>query len=95
MELLEWRRDNELSCILTAYIQGYTYFAEEDLLSVRLAIGVTVVHVLAVGSRVAETLQTFAALEGLLAAVQPFVFRQVMLVLEGLGALITFVRTLS
>ena len=47
---------------------------------------------LAVGTRVGEALQTLLALVGLLAAVQPLVLRQMVLVLEGLGAVFTFVR---
>ena len=47
---------------------------------------------LAVGTRVGEALQTLLALVGLLTAVQTLVLRQMVLVLEGLGAVFTFVR---
>lgn len=50
---------------------------------------------LGIGAGVGEPLETLLALEGLLAAVQPFMLRQVVLVLEGLGAHLAFVRTLA
>lgn len=52
------------------------------------------VHVLAVGAGVGEALEALGALEGLLAAVQSLVFRQVMLVLKCFRALLTLVRPL-
>ena len=45
------------------------------------------VHVLAVGAGVGEPLQTLLALERLFAAMQPLVFGQVVLVLEGVQTL--------
>lgn len=65
-----------------------------SLVSVGLADGEAVVHVLAVGARVRELLEALAALVGLLPRVQPLVLRQVVLVLEGLRALHALVRTL-
>lgn len=62
---------------------------------VRLAVRVAVVHVLAVRARVGEPLQALAALEGLLAAVQALVLRQVVLVLERFRTLEAFVGTLA
>ena len=56
------------------------------LIPVGLADGEPVVHVLAVGARVRELLEAFAALEGLLTSVEPLVFRQVMFVFESLRA---------
>lgn len=52
------------------------------------------VHVLAVGAGVGEALEALGALEGLLAAVQSLVFRQVMLVLKCFRALLTLMRPL-
>lgn len=68
---------------------------EHFLFSVGLAVRVAVVHVLAVGARVREAFEALTALERLLAAVQPFVFGQVVLVLERFGALVAFVRPLT
>lgn len=62
---------------------------------VRLAVRVAMVHVLAVRARVGEPLQALATLEGLLAAVQALVLRQVVLVLERLRTLEAFVGTLA
>ena len=57
------------------------------ILGVRgLAVLVAVVHVLGVGAGVGEALAALLALEGLLSGVQAPVLRQVVLVLEGLGA---------
>lgn len=53
------------------------------------------VHVLAVRSRVGETLQALGTLKGLLAAVQTLVFRQVVFMLKRLRALVALVRTLT
>ena len=53
------------------------------------------VHVLAVGARVREALETLLTLERLLAAVQPFVFGQVVLVLERFRAHLALVRSLT
>lgn len=53
------------------------------------------VHVLAVAARVGEALQALGALEGLLAGVQTLVLRQVVLVLEGLGAVHALIGTLT
>lgn len=53
------------------------------------------VHVLAVGTRVRESLETFATLEWFLAAVQPLVLRQVVFVFEGLWTLDALVGTLT
>lgn len=52
------------------------------------------IHVLTVGAGVREALEALGALEGLFAAVQPFVFSQVMLVLERSWTLHAFVRPL-
>ena len=52
------------------------------------------VHVLAVRARVGEALEALEALVGLLAAVQSFVFHQVMLMLECSRAFLTLVRPL-
>lgn len=52
------------------------------------------VHVLAIGAGVREALEALGALEGLFAAVQPFMFSQMMLVLERSGTLHAFVRPL-
>lgn len=49
---------------------------------------------LAVGAGVREALEALGALERLFATVQPFVFSQVMLVLERLRALLALVRPL-
>lgn len=62
---------------------------------VGFAVRVAVVHVLAVGTGMGEPLQTFAALEWFLAAVQPLVLREVVLVLEGLWTLDALVGTLT
>lgn len=62
---------------------------------VGLAVRVAVVHVLAVRTGVGESLQTLAALERLLAAVQPLVFRQVVLVFERLRTFDALVGTLA
>lgn len=64
-------------------------------LSVGLAVGESVVHVLAEAARVAETFQTFETLEGLLAAVKALVLRQVVLVFERLPARVAYVRPLT
>lgn len=53
-----------------------------------------VVHVLAVRTGVRELLEALAALEGLLAGVQPLVFGQVVLVLECFWTLQALVWTL-
>lgn len=53
------------------------------------------VHVLAVAARVGEAFQALDALEGLLAAMQALVLRQVVLVLEGLGAVHALVGSLT
>jgi len=52
------------------------------------------IHVLAIGAGVREALEALGALEGLFAAVQPFVFSQMMLVLERSWTLRTFVGPL-
>ena len=52
------------------------------------------VHVLAVGTRVREPLQAFHALKRLLSAVKTLVLGQMVLVLEGLRALVALVGTL-
>lgn len=62
---------------------------------VGLAVRVSMVHMLAVGTRVRESFETFATLEWFLAAVQPFVLRQVVLVFEGLWTLDALVGTLT
>lgn len=49
------------------------------------------IHVLTVGAGVREALEALGALEGFFAAVQPFVFSQVMLVLERSWTLHAFV----
>ncbi|KYN33792.1 hypothetical protein ALC56_11868 [Trachymyrmex septentrionalis] len=64
------------------------------LFSVRFAIRITMIHVLAVGAGVREALEALGALEGLFAAVQPLVFSQMMLVLERSWTLHTFVGPL-
>jgi len=56
---------------------------------VRGAVIVAVVHVLREGTGVGEALATFTTLERFLAAVQTFVLRQVVLVLERLRAEVT------
>jgi hypothetical protein len=66
-----------------------------SLVPVGFADGEAVVHVLTVGARVGELLEALAALERLLAGVQPLVLRQVVLVLEGLWALHALVRPLT
>lgn len=53
------------------------------------------VHVLAVAARVGEALQALGALKWLLAGMQTLVLRQVMLVLEGLGAVHALVGSLT
>lgn len=62
---------------------------------VRFAVRVAVVHVLAVGTRVRESLQTLAALEWFLAAVQSLVLCEMVFVLEGLWTLDAFVGALA
>lgn len=64
------------------------------LFSIRLAVRVTMIHVLAVGAGVREALEALGALEGLFAAVQSLVFGQMVLVLERPWALHAFVRPL-
>lgn len=64
------------------------------ILSVRLAVAEPVVHVLTVRARVGKALEALLALKRFLAAVQPLVLRQVVLVLESLFAHITLVRPL-
>lgn len=69
--------------------------AEQTLLfSIGLAVRITMIHVLAIGAGVREALEALGALEGLFAAVQPFVFSQMMLVLERSWTLRTFVGPL-
>ena len=53
------------------------------------------IHMLAVRTRMREALETLLALEGLLAAVQTLVLRQVMLVFECLGTHVALVGTLT
>lgn len=65
------------------------------LIPVRLAVRVSVVHVLTVGSRVREALKAFGALERFLAAVQSLVLRQMVLVLERFRTVDALVRTLA
>lgn len=65
------------------------------LVPVGLADGEPVVHVLAVRARVGELFVALAALERLLARVQPLVLGQVVLVLERLRTLHALVRTLT
>lgn len=65
------------------------------LFSVRFAIRVPVVHVLAIGARMRKALEALGTLEGLFATVQAFVLSQVMLVLERLRALLALVGPLS
>lgn len=65
------------------------------LLSVRFAVGVTVVHVLTVRARMRKTFQTLATLKRFLATVQTFVLSQVVFVLERLRTLVALVRTLT
>lgn len=71
------------------------FVQHRPLFSIGLAVRVAMVHVLAVGTRVGEALQTFETLEGLFSAVETFVLRQMVLVLEGLGALVTLVWSLT
>lgn len=52
------------------------------------------IHMLTVGARVREALEALGALEGLFAAVQPFMLSQMMFVLERSCALDAFVRPL-
>lgn len=56
------------------------------LISVGLADGEPVVHVLTVGARVRELLEALAALEGFLTGMEPLVFSQMMFVFECLRA---------
>lgn len=65
------------------------------LIPVRLADRESMVHVLAVGAGVRELFQALAALERLLARVQPLVLRQVVFVLERFRTLQALVRTLA
>ena len=65
-----------------------------SLFPVGLAIGESVVDVLAVGAGVGESLEAFGTLEGLLARVQALMLGQVMLVLESLVTIGAFVGTL-
>lgn len=65
------------------------------LLPIGLADSEPVVHVLAVGAGVRELLEALAALEGLLAGVQPLVLGQVVLVLERFWALQALVWSLT
>jgi hypothetical protein len=53
-----------------------------------------VVDVLAVRTRVGEPLEAFWTLERLLPGMEPSMFSQMVLVLESLVAIATFVRTL-
>lgn len=52
------------------------------------------IHVLAIGAGVREALEALGALKGLFATVQPFMFSQMVLVLERSGTLHAFVRPL-
>ena len=61
---------------------------------VGFAIGEAMVNVLTVGPRMGKPFEAFRTLEWLLAGVQPFVFGQVMLVLESLVTFRTLVGTL-
>ena len=61
----------------------------------RSTVGEAVIHMLAVRTRMREALETLLALEGLLAAVQTLVLRQVMLVFECLGTHVALVGTLT
>lgn len=70
-------------------------YVVKELVSVWLADREPVVHVLAVGAGVRELLETLAALERLLAGVQPLVFSQVVLMLESLRTFQAFVRSLA
>lgn len=72
-----------------------TVLALLAVLSVGLAVAEAMVHVLAVGARVGKALEALLALERLLAAVQPLVFRQVVLVFEGLLADVALVWSLA
>lgn len=65
------------------------------LISVRFAVRIAVVHVLAVRSGVRETFQAFAALKWLLAAVQTLVFSQMVFVFERFRTFEAFVGTLT
>lgn len=53
------------------------------------------VHVLTVAARVGEAFQALGALEGLLAGMQTLVLRQMMLVLECLGAVHALIGSLT
>jgi len=61
----------------------------------RSTVGESVVHVLAVRARVGEPLEAFLTLERFLAAVEPLVLRQVVLVLERFRAHVALVRSLT
>lgn len=66
-----------------------------QLLSVRLAVRVPVVHVLGIRARVREAFQTLGALEWFFPGVQTFVLGQVVFVFERFAAHVTFVRSLT
>lgn len=66
-----------------------------NLLSVRFAVGVSMVHVLAVGAGVREAFEAFAALEGFFSRVQSLVFSQMVLMFEGFWAFLAFVWALT
>lgn len=63
-----------------------THAFGNDSAVVGLAVVGPVVHVLAVGAGVGKPLETLLALEWFLAAVEPLVLREVVLVLEGFVA---------
>lgn len=66
-----------------------------QLISVRLAVRVAMIHVLTVRTRMREPLQAFSTLKWLLTAVQSLVLRQVVFVLKRFFADFTLVRPLT
>jgi hypothetical protein len=65
------------------------------IVRIGFTVGVSMVHVLAVGAGVRKALPALIALKRLRPRVEPEVLREVMLVLEGLLTRITLVRALS
>lgn len=70
----EWRQDAIEDELIVVLLPSLHHQLLLRLLPVRLAVAISVVHVLAVGAGMREALEAFAAFEGLLARVQAFVF---------------------
>ena len=67
--------------------------AKNDLISIRFAIRETVIYMLAVRAGVGKPFQTLWTLKRLLPGMKPFVFGEVMFVLESLVTVCALIRT--